>query len=100
MTKPRTGSMKERSPGRWKLQVTADPDPVTGERRRLSRTIEGTSRDAREALQLMVVHAGAGLYGGGRITVGDLLDQFLSWATTCSPAGDHATIRSSGASGA
>jgi integrase len=29
----------------------------------------------------MVVEAGAGLYGGGRITVGYLLDEFLSWAT-------------------
>ena len=57
MTKPRTGSMKERSPGRWKLQVTADPDPVSGTRRRLSRTVEGTSTEAREALQRTVAEA-------------------------------------------
>jgi integrase len=29
----------------------------------------------------MVVEAGAGLYGGGRVTVGDLLEQFLESAT-------------------
>src|SRR5579864_2888694 len=73
--------MKERSPGRWKLQVAADPDPLTGERRRLSRTVEGTRSEAKEALQRMVVEAGAGLYGGGRVTVGDLLEQFLESAT-------------------
>jgi hypothetical protein len=29
----------------------------------------------------MVVYAGGGLYGGGRVTLGDLLDQFLASAT-------------------
>ena len=68
-------------PGRWRLQVAVDPDLVTGERRRLSRTVHGTRSEAKEALQRMVVEAGAGLYGGGRVTVGDLLDQFMASAT-------------------
>lgn len=67
--------------GRWRLQVAVDPDLVTGERRRLSRTIRGTRSEAKQALQRMVVEAGAGLYGGGRVTVGDLLDQFMVCAT-------------------
>jgi len=61
--------------------VAVDPDPVSGERRRLSRTIHGTRSEAKDALQRMVVDAGAGLYGGGRVTLGDLLDQFLASAT-------------------
>ncbi len=81
MTKPRMGTMTERGPGRWRLQVAVDPDLVSGERRRLSRTVEGTRSEAKEALQRMVVQAGAGLYGGGRVTVGDLLEQFLDSAT-------------------
>jgi integrase len=67
--------------GRWRLQVAVDPDLVTGERRRLSRTVQGTRSDAKEALQRMVVEAGVGLYGGGRVTVGNLLDQFMEAAT-------------------
>jgi integrase len=81
MSKPRIGTMIDRGSGRWRLQVAVDPDLVTGERRRLSRTIRGTRFEAKNALQRMVVDAGAGLYGGGRVTLGDLLDQFLASAT-------------------
>ncbi len=61
--------------------MAVDPDPVSGERRRLSRTVHGTRSEAKDALQRMVVDAGGGLYGGGRVTLGDLLDQFLASAT-------------------
>ncbi|MGD0082399.1 MAG: hypothetical protein ABSD78_04280 [Acidimicrobiales bacterium] len=47
----------------------------------MSRTVQGSRFEAKEALQHMVVEAGAGLYGGGRVTVGDLLDQFMASAT-------------------
>jgi integrase len=73
--------MTYRGSGSWRLQVLANPDPLTGECRRLSRTIRGTRTEAREALQRMVVEAGAGLHGGGSLTVGDLLDQFMASAT-------------------
>jgi hypothetical protein len=78
------GTMTERGPGRWRLQVAVDPDLVSSERRRLSRTVEGTRSEVKEALQRMVDQAGAGLYGGGRVTVGDLLEQFLESATLAS----------------
>jgi integrase len=81
MTKPRTGTMIDCGSGRWPLQVVVDPDLVTGERRRLSRTVRGTRSETKKALQRMVVEAGVGLYGGGRATVGDLLDQFMEGAT-------------------
>ena len=38
MTKPRTGTMTDCGSGRWRLQVAADPDLVTGERRRCPAT--------------------------------------------------------------
>jgi len=81
MSKPRIGTMTDRGAGRWRLQAAVDPDPVSGERRRLSRTVHGTRSEAKDALQRMVVDAGGGLYGGGRATLGDLLDQFLASAT-------------------
>ena len=81
MTKPRTGTLTERAPGIWRLQVTADPDPVTGEVRRLSRTVRGTRAQATEDLQRLVVDAGAGLYLGSRVTVAELLAQFMTTAT-------------------
>ncbi len=77
MPRPRTGTMTQRAPGRWRLQVTGDPDPLQGTRRRLSRTVSGTRTEARAALQRMVVEVGAGLNGGASVTVGLLLEQFL-----------------------
>ncbi len=73
--------MTERSPGVWRLQVTSDPDAVTGESRRLSRTFRGSRTDATAALQRLVVEAGAGLQGGSEVTVAVLLEQFMTTAT-------------------
>jgi hypothetical protein len=81
MTKPRKDAMIERCPGRWRLQVAVDSNLVSGERRRLSRTIDGSRTEETEALHRMVVEAGAGLYGGGRVTARELLDQLLASAT-------------------
>lgn len=73
--------MSERSPGVWRLQVTSEPDAVTGRTRRLSRTFRGTRSEAKRALQRLVVEAGAGLQGGSDVTVGVLLEQFMTTAT-------------------
>lgn len=72
--------MIERSPGRWRLQVTGERDGP-GTPLRMSRTIEGTRGDAREALQRLVVETGAGLSGSAKTTVGSLLEQFMITAT-------------------
>lgn len=72
--------MTERSPGRWRLQVTGDPE-AGGLPLRMSRTIEGSRSDAREALQRLVVETGAGLSGSAKTSVGSLLDQFMITAT-------------------
>ena len=73
--------MTERTPGVWRLQATSEPDVVTGRTRRLSRTVRGSTADARRALQRLVTEAGAGLQGGADLTVATLLDQFLTTAT-------------------
>jgi integrase len=73
--------MIERSPGVWRLQVTTDTDPLTGKRRRVSRSVRGPRADAVEALQRLVVESGAGLEGGQGATVEDLLDQFMATVT-------------------
>jgi len=49
-------------PGRFRLQVTVDADLVSGERRRISRTVQATRLEASDALRRMVVEAGTGLY--------------------------------------
>jgi len=80
MTKPRTGTMTERLPNHWRLQVAGDPDRLTGTQRRLSRTIVGNRTEAKEALQRLVVEAGAGLHGDSGMTVGVLLEMFMATA--------------------
>ena len=60
MTKPRAGTMTERTAGVWRLQATSEPDAVTGATRRLSRTFRGSKADAKRALQRLVVEACAG----------------------------------------
>jgi integrase len=79
--KPRTGSLTERSPGVWRLQTTSDPDAVTGETRRLSRTFRGTKPEATAELQRFVTESGAGLQGGSSVTVAVLLGSFMGTAT-------------------
>jgi len=81
IVKPRTGSKTERSPGVWRLQTTSDPDAVTGETRRLSRTFRGTKPEATAELQRFVSESGAGLQGGSTVTVSVLLESFMTTAT-------------------
>jgi len=81
MTKPRTGTLTERSTGVWRLQATSDPDAVTGETRRISRAFRGTKSEATSALQRFVTECGAGLQAGSVVTVAVLLEQFITTAT-------------------
>jgi integrase len=80
MSKPRTGTMIERSPGVWRLQVTSDPDVLTGRICRISRTVRGSKSEVRRALQRFVVEAGGGLQSDSGVTVGALLDEFMNVA--------------------
>lgn len=81
MTKPRTGTLTERTAGVWRLQTTSDPDAVTGETRRMSRAFRGTKSEATSALHRFVTECGAGLQAGSVVSVAVLLEQFMSTAT-------------------
>lgn len=71
----RGGRIEQLAPGRWKVIAEADPDTLTGKRRRVTRTVEGTRLDAERALAELVAKRGkGGLAGTNDLTVGELLD--------------------------
>lgn len=59
------GTVTRRGEGRWFVQFDGEPDPVTGERRRHSRTVHGSRADAEAALARLRVDV-----GGGDVAVG------------------------------
>ncbi|HUF54282.1 MAG TPA: hypothetical protein VMR52_10985, partial [Dehalococcoidia bacterium] len=46
-----SGSISERSPGRWLVTIELGRDPRTGRRQRRRFTVRGTRRDAQKALR-------------------------------------------------
>ena len=61
----------------WELEVPAGRDPVTGRRRRVTRTSRGTKRDAERWATSVVSEVDRGRGGGSTATVGELLDRWL-----------------------
>lgn len=68
--------MRERDPGVWDLQVSAGKDPVTGRRRRLTRRVVGTRRDAERALTALQHEADIGTFGGTLSSVATVLERW------------------------
>ncbi|MCC6227221.1 MAG: site-specific integrase [Microthrixaceae bacterium] len=56
----RTGHVRELLPGVWQVSAEAQPDPVTGQRRRVYRKVRGKYRDADRALAKLVAEIAAG----------------------------------------
>lgn len=76
----RLGTIRARGPGVWQITADAGPDPLTGRRRRLYRTVHGTRRDAEHALADLAADLRAGRAApGAGLTFGQHLDQ---WAAT------------------
>ena len=71
------GTMRERSPGSWELTVSAGLDPTTGRYTRVIRTVRGTKREARAALQQLEVEVASGLVGLEDPSVSELLGRWL-----------------------
>lgn len=71
--------MQKLGPGRWRVFTDA-PRGLDGGRRRVTRVVRGTKRDAEEALAKLVVSVGRGDALGGDHTVGELLDAYLATA--------------------
>lgn len=60
MTRRAAGSRREIEPGKWRLDVSAGFDPMTGTRRRPSKVFYGTEREAELELGRMLAQTGRG----------------------------------------
>lgn len=77
------GTMRERSPGRWELVVSAGRDAATGKYRRVVRTFASTSRrEARAALAKLETEVAAGMVSFDDPTLADLLDRWMEHITS------------------
>lgn len=68
--------MREREPGVWDLQVSAGKDPVTGRRRRLTKRVHGSRRDAERELTALLHDADTGKHGGTLATVATVVERW------------------------
>ena len=69
--------MRERAPGVWEVIVEAGRDPLTGRRRQVSRTIQGTVREAKKMRAELLTEAGLGQHSGADATVDYLHREWL-----------------------
>ncbi len=72
-----SGSVRELSRGRWEVTVSAGNDPGTGQRRRVSRVVHGTKRDAEAVRASMLLEVRAGAHQATAIIFTELLDRWL-----------------------
>jgi integrase len=73
------GSLRRRGDRKWELRVSTGRDPVRGRYRSVSRTVQGTRREAEAALAALVtqVNTGAGGHTGTDASVAELVEQWL-----------------------
>jgi integrase len=81
------GSIRQRGRNSWQIRVYAGTDPDTGQRRQLTRTVQGSRTQAQRELRALAAFANAGPSVGARTTLGELLDRWFAaneagWATT------------------
>jgi integrase len=78
-----TGNIQRRGENSWRIRFDLGTDPMTGERKRHTKTFRGTKREAEIELARLVTAAQKGaLVNSSRITVSDFLDQWeRDWAT-------------------
>ncbi len=73
------GYVRQRAKGTWTVAINLGPDPITGKRRQLTRTVRGPRREA-DALCIKLLHErDSGLHqSANRITVADYLKHWLA----------------------
>lgn len=76
-----SGSMRERSPGRWQLRVFTGRDPLSGKPQYATKTVVGGKREANRQLAKMITDAAEGKFDATTATVGQLLDKWLEAIT-------------------
>ena len=72
-----SGSIDERSPGRWRVMVPLARDPLTGKRRRRRFTVHGTKRDAQAALIKALHERDHGGVDPDNVTTGEWLAHWI-----------------------
>ena len=71
------GSLRERRAGVWELIVQLPRDATSARARQLSRTVQGTKREAQRALAAMVAEVAAGKVSSTAMTMGELMARWL-----------------------
>jgi len=70
------GSLREESPGRWRVQASGGFDEFTGRRRRVVRRVRGTRKDAERELTRVLRDLDDGTWADpGRTTLGQYLER-------------------------
>jgi integrase len=72
-----SGTLREKYPGIWQVRFDAGKDPTTGRRRRLSKNVRGTKRQAQKVLNALVAEAQVGQYNDRSSTFGGLVAKWL-----------------------
>lgn len=71
----------ERRGKSWRIRIDAGPDPVSGRRRQITRTVPGTKREAQNTLAQLLVEMGQGRHQGtGVVTLSDLCRDWFAQA--------------------
>lgn len=73
---------KRRRGATWELFVSAGFDPLTGRRRRITRTFRGTAAQADRALTVLLGELDQGAHRGPDATLGTLLDRWWAHSKT------------------
>ena len=68
----------------WELFVELPPDPATGKRRRRTRTVNGTKKEAQRLITELMqqVNTGAVVNASRNTTLGEFLRTWLDYKTT------------------
>jgi integrase len=73
------GSIERRGKA-WRITIDTGPDPASGKRRQVRRTIHGTKADATDALNALIGEHRQGVTHGHDATVGQLLERWFATA--------------------
>ena len=73
-----SGTLREKYPGIWQVRFESGRDPVTGQRRQLSRNVRGTKRQAQQVLNALVAEAESGKAVGTSGTFEELATRWLT----------------------
>jgi integrase len=73
------GHIEKRYKSSWTVVIRLDPDPLTGERKRLSRSVKGKRADAERVMAEMLHQLQTGTFvENDSLTVGEFLEKWLS----------------------